>query len=203
MTKQFSKIFLFLAFFFILSTSASAQLQTDSNIIRTRVGNPQIQASSCPIPGGVPSCGSRNEPRAGCGHCDASYTRSFGCPVDYPSLAYALDVPGSYGQDVILPLIGGAQIRWTFLDQPKNVNNTAIQRYGGLNEATGEQYMIKFHHTAPGSGSGTKNSGAVGAKICSAPCDDGTGPHVHIEFARVNNDGSYTWLDAPLFFCGG
>ena len=178
-----------------------AQLQTDSNTLRTRVGNPQVQASSCPISGGVPSCGSRNEPRSGCAHCNPLYTASFGC--GYESLAYALDVPGDYGQEVILPSIGGAQIRWTFLDQPKNVNNTAIQRYGGLNETTGEQYIIKFHHTAPGSGSGTKNSGEVGAKICSEPCDVGTGPHVHIEFARVNNDGSLPWLEAPLFFCGG
>lgn len=199
--KNVLVVFSLFIFLLLLGGVAYAQLQTDSNEVRTRVGNPQIQASSCPIPNGVPSCGSRNEPRAGCAHCDTRYTVDHGC--GYPSLAYALDVPGDYGQEVILPSIGGAQIRWAFLDQPKNVNNTAIQRYGGLNEATGEQYIIKFHHTAPGSGSGTKLSGEIGARICSEPCEVGTGPHVHIEFARVNNDGSYIWLDAPLYFCGG
>lgn len=184
----------------LFALKAFAQQQTESNEVRTRVGNPAIQASSCPIPGGTPSCGSRNEPRRSCGHCGVGYG-AFSC--NYESLAYALDVPAPYGSEVYLPTINGRSIRWTFLDQPKNVNRTAIQRYGGTDTQTGEQYLIKFHHTAPGSGGGTRFSGEVGARICSAPCDVGTGPHVHIEFARVNSDGTYQWLDAPLYFCGG
>jgi hypothetical protein len=188
-------------FFITFSVFTGGVSAQSSSTWRTRVGSPTVQASSCPIPGGIPSCGSRNEPRGGCGHCDAAYTAAYGC--GYESLAYALDVPGSYGADIFLPTIGGNNIRWTFLDQPKNVNRTAIQRYGGTDEKTGEQYMIKFHHSAPRSGGGTKLSGEVGARICDSPCDVGTGPHVHIEFARVNGDGSYSWIDAPLFFCGG
>lgn len=182
-------------------TSVHAQQQSDSNEVRTRVGNPTVTASSCPIPNGIPSCGSRNEPRNGCGHCSPAYTSAHGC--NYESLAYALDVPAPYGADVYLPTINGAEIKWTFFDQYYNDSRTTIQRYGGTDEETGQQYLIKFHHSLPNSGGGTKHSGEVGANICQAPCNVGTGPHTHIEFASVNSSGSYTWLDAPLYFCGG
>lgn len=171
-----------------------------SSTWRTRVGNPVTQASSCPIPGGIPSCGSKNQPRNGCGHCGAGYENF---PCNYDSLAYAMDVPAPYGSNVYLPTIGGNIIKWTFMDQYNNDSRTAIQRYGGTDEATGQQYIIKFHHSAPGSGGGVKVSGDIGARICDAPCNVGTGPHVHIEFGRLNSDGSVSWVDAPLYFCGG
>lgn len=198
-------IFLTALFLFLVSgvyVFSQERLQTDSNTITTKVGSPPTASgpSSCPIPGGVPSCGSRNNPRASCGHCGAGYE---GYPCDYPSLQYALDVPGSYGQSVILPSVGGQSIKWAHVaQQMKSDGRTAIQYYGGTNEATGEQYWIQLHHTAPGSGGGTKTSGQEGARICNAPCEVGSGPHVHIEFARVGNNGVKEWLDAPLYFCG-
>lgn len=198
-------IFLFALLSFLTSGAlvfSQQQLQTDSNTITTRVGNPPVASgpSSCPIPGGAPSCGSKNNPRAGCGHCGAGYG-SFSC--GYQSLQYALDVPGSHGQSIILPSVGGQSIKWGFAGQQmKSDGRTAIQYYGGTNEATGEQYWIQFHHTTPGSGGGTRLSGEEGARICSAPCEVGTGPHVHIEFARVTSGGVKEWLEAPLYFCG-
>jgi len=196
------KYSLFLAILFILLSVTivfAQQLQTNSNTVRTRVGNPPA-ASSCPIPGGVPSCGSRSVPVSGCGHCGVGYG-AFTC--NYESIPYAMDVPGAYGQEIILPTIGDQEIKWTFVrEQVKSDGRTAIQNYGGINETTGEQYWLQFHHTAPGSGGGTRFSGDVGARICSAPCEVGTGPHVHIEFARIGPNGTREWLDAPLYFCG-
>ena len=178
--------------------TAGAQYQTDSNTIRTTVGNPAVQASSCPIPNGISYCGSKNHPIRGCGHCGIGY----GFPCDYPSLQYALDVAATYGQEIFLPEITGQKIKWTWVDQQiKSDGITSIQRYSGTNEKTGDQYWIQFHHTAPGSGSGTKMSGEVGARICRSGCDVGTGPHVHIEFANVTSTGLLSWVDAPLYFC--
>lgn len=179
--------------------------QSASSSVRTTIGNPPTIASSCPIPGGVPSCGSERVPvntsTSGglCGHCGAGYG---GYVCDYPGIHYAMDIPGTPLQPIIMPSVDGAKIKWVFNHQSVGSDGiTAIQYYGGTDENTGDQYWIQFHHTLPGSGSGIHYSGEEGAKICQTGCDTGSGPHVHVEFAKVSSSGQMLWQDAPLYFC--
>lgn len=207
----FLSLLFVMIFFFPGSTTTGLALEEDQPDIPPGSGDGTIEptptplaidASSCPIPSGVPSCGSKNVPRSGCGHCNAAYEAAYGA-CTYDSIPFAIDIPSPEGSSIILPAIDGESIRWTWLDPQtlNNAKNTAIQRYSGLNEETGDQYLIKFHHTAPGSAGGTKYSGETGARICTSPCSYGTGPHVHTEFAKVSSSGPEEWVDAPLYFC--
>ncbi len=194
--------------FFLISflTYKAYAVDHSSNIVVTKIGNPPISSgggavtdpSSCPIPGGQISCGSENIPVGGCGHCGVGYG-NYTC--GYPGIHYAMDVGAKPGDPIFMPLVDGKNIRWTFSHQQLNDSLTAIQYYGGINEETQEQFWIQFHHTAPGSGGGTLSSGDQGATICATGCSTGTGPHVHIEFALINENGERIWQDAPNYFC--
>lgn len=183
--------------FFTLNAYAQQQFRTNSNTVTTRVGNPVVAASFCPIPNGTITCGSKNVPVSGCGHCGIGY-ESYMSNCTYEGINYAMDIAGIDFQDVILPSIEGQSISWTFAaENPRG--NQAIQQYSGTNLATGEKYWIQFHHTSPGSGAqGTHISGERGANICGNGCNMG---HVHVEFARIDTSGKQNWLDAPNFFC--
>lgn len=173
-------------------------LETKSNSVTTRVGNPPASASFCPIPNGTITCGSKNVPVNGCGHCGIGYEAHM-ANCTYEGINYAMDVAGSDFQEIILPSIQNVSISWTFVGESIK-GNQAIQQYSGTNLSTGEKYWIYFHHTSPGSGSlGTHVSGERGAAICGNGCNMG---HVHIEFARIETVGKPVWLDGPNYFCG-
>ncbi len=195
------KILIILSLALLFPSIVIAQQQSESNEVRTRVGNPTTNASDCPVPGGPLSCGSRNHPRGGCAHGSASYCSAYGgC---YESLAYALDIGGAEGDPVYLPTIYGDVITWAWLSETPNDSRTSYIAYAGTNPETGEQYKIRFHHSLPGSGGGTKQSGDIAVNMCIEPCSNGSGPHTHIEFWRINSNGSETPLEAPLYFCVG
>ncbi len=201
-------ILVFLIASLLFAVNAAAQ-EHSSNPVTTIIGNPpitsngsgpdSIDASSCPIPNASPSCGSKNVPVNGCGHCGVGYGNY---PCGYEGIQYAMDVPTGPLSPIYMPLVNGKEIRWTFSHQMvKNDGITAIQYYGGTDDETQEQYWIQFHHTQPGSGAGTISSGDRGANTCQTGCDTGTGPHVHIEFAKVDSSGNKIWQDAPNYFC--
>lgn len=178
-----------------------------SNTVTTRVGNPppspdnseSIDATSCPIPNGTITCGSKAVPVSSCGHCGIGYE---GYPCNYDSLKYAMDVGAHPLDPIYMPLVNGKKIRWTFSHQTVHTDGiTAIQYYGGIDDDTQEQYWIQFHHTKPGSGGGTIFSGDRGATVCQSGCSTGSGPHVHIEFAKIDSAGNKLWQDAPSYFC--
>lgn len=173
-------------------------MRTESNTVSTTVGNPPVSLAVCPIPNGVITCGSKNVPIDGCGHCGIGYG-AYMKNCTYEGINYAMDIGGDDFQNVILPSVDGKTINWTFVDQTNRKVDQAIQRYVGTDIATGEKYWIQFHHTAPESGiQGTHLSGSVGAKICGNGCGMG---HVHVEFAKVDTSGRNVWVDAPTYFC--
>lgn len=177
---------------------AQAQFRTNSNTVTTRIGNPVSGEFSCPIPKGNITCGSKNLPVSGCGHCGIGY-ESYMNNCTYEGIYYAMDIAGADFTNVILPSVNGKIISWTFAAQANNKGNQAIQQYSGTDSSTGDKYWIQLHHTAPGSGrSGTYSSGGVGAKICGDGCGMG---HVHVEFAKIETSGKYSWQDAPAYFC--
>lgn len=177
---------------------AQSTLRTDSNTVTTRVGNPPTIEYACLIPNGIITCGSKNVPVNGCGHCGIGYEAHMkNCT--YPGIYYAMDIGGTDFQNVILPSVEGKSISWSFVDQTNATPNQAIQIYVGTDAASGEKYWIQLHHTAPGSGkSGTYASGETGAQICGNGCGMG---HVHVEFAKVDTSGRNIWVDAPDYFC--
>lgn len=195
-------LFFITLLFFTITGVVFAQFQSDSNVVKTKIGNPkEIDATDCPIPQGNPTCGSSFTPLASCGHCGLNYGSSAWCegPLAYESIKYAMDIGGGYGQTVYLPKIKGDTIDYTFLGEQSS-GDQSIQRYAGTDKSTGEQYYIQFHHTQPGTATkGSSQSGAVAATICQN-CNPGTGPHVHIEFGSGGASGT-TWLDAPKYFC--
>jgi hypothetical protein len=188
-----------------LSYKAYAQDHA-SNIVITKIGTPPTSTnggsvtdpSSCPIPNGSITCGSERVPVGGCGHCGVGYG-DYSC--SYEGIHYAMDVGAKPGDPVYMPLVDGKKIRWTFSHQQINDSLTAIQYYGGVDEDTQEQYWIQFHHTVPGSGGGSLYSGDQGATVCAPGCSTGSGPHVHIEFAKISDSGTRVWQDAPNYFC--
>lgn len=185
---------------------AQQQYRTESKIVTTKIGNPPVVASFCPIPNGEITCGSKNKPINGCGHCGVGY-EDYMDNCDYEGINYAMDIKGNDFQDVILPSVNGVQISWTWVDQTheklpsEEGGPQAIQRYSGTNTSTGEKFWIQFHHTRPGSGNqGTHTSGERGANICG----DGCSPekHVHVEFAKLDSlSGKPMWQEAPDYFC--
>lgn len=181
-----------------ISQSAYAQFRTDSNTVTTKVGNPQTQTiAACPIPGGNITCGSKNVPVNGCGHCGIGYQAYMkGCT--YEGIYFAMDIAGNDLQNVILPSVDGKTIQWSFVSQTNSDGSQAIQRYSGTNITTGEKYWLQLHHTNPGSATkGIKPSGEVGAQICGNGCNM---KHVHVEFAKIDASGT-KWQDAPSYFC--
>lgn len=179
---------------------AQAQFRTDSNTVTTRIGNPVLGEFSCPISGGSVTCGSKNIPVNGCGHCGQGYGEYISL-CSYEGIHYAMDIGGSALQNVILPSVNGKILSWTFAGQSNNKGDQAIQQYTGTDVSTGEKYWIQFHHTQPGSGrAGTHPSGNVGAQICNG-CNAGSGLHVHVEFAKIDTSGAFVWQDAPAYFC--
>jgi hypothetical protein len=200
-------LFLFLAFSF----KAFSQTHT-SNPVDIVIGKPptsspgtggsgpsSINASSCPIPGGRVTCGSKNVPVSGCGHCSVGYENY---PCNYHSLQFAIDISAPALAPIYMPLVDGKKIRWTFSHQTVHSDGiTAIQYYGGIDDDTQEQYWIQFHHAQPGSGGGTIFSGDRGANICQTGCKTGSGPHVHVEFAKIDSSGNKIWQEAPNYFC--
>lgn len=190
--------FIVIALFTTKHTLAQTQFKTESNIVRTVVGNPPIPVSVCPIPTGTITCGSKNVPVNGCGHCGIGY-EAYMKNCTYEGINYAMDIGGNDFQDVILPSVDGVSIQWTFSDESNATNNQAIQLYSGTNLSTGEKFWIQFHHTSPGSGNpGTHESGERGANICGNGCEM---KHVHVEFAKIDTSGKTVWLDAPDYFC--
>lgn len=191
-------LFFFLVTLFLTAGAAFAQnaLHSESNTVTTRVGNPVGGVAACPIPSGQITCGSKNVPVNGCGHCGLGYD-AYMSNCSYPGIYYAMDIGGSDFQDVILPSVNGKIITWVFLAETNNVGNQAIQNYSGTDSSTGEKYRLQFHHTAPGSGGGTHSSSEVGAKICGNGCGMG---HVHVEFGKITPSGT-DWVDAPNYFC--
>jgi len=152
-------------------------------------------ASSCPIPNGVITCGSKNKPVNNCGHCGLNYgADNIARYCGFDGTKYAMDIGGADLSPVYLPKISGNVIRWTFVSEDQGTE--AIQRYTGVDELTHEQYFISFHHTQSGSGNpGTHFSGDIGAKICGNGCNE---RHVHVEF-QIGSQGNY--VDAPDYFC--
>ncbi len=184
--------------FMVMEVYAQQQYQTKSNTVTTRIGNPPISVSVCPIPNGTINCGSKNVPVNGCGHCGIGY-EAYMKNCTYEGIYYAMDIGGNDFQDVILPSVGGASIEWTFSTESHRTSNQAIQLYSGTNLSTGEKYWIQFHHTRPGSGNpGTHTSGERGGNICGDSCEM---KHVHIEFAKIDTSGKTIWLDSPDYFC--
>ena len=179
--------------------SVHAQLRTESNTVTTKVGNPQPQIiAACPIPGGKISCGSKNIPINGCGHCGIGY-EAYMKNCTYEGIYFAMDIGGADLQNVILPSVNGKTIQWSWVDQTNAKDSQAIQRYSGTNTTTGEKYWLQFHHTDPGSAiKGIKSSGEIGARICGNGCNM---RHVHVEFAKIDPSGVTKWQEAPSYFC--
>ena len=198
-------IFCFVLCVALTVSLATVALALESNEgVRTKVGNPNTNATGCPIPidQSIITCGSKNEPRSSCGHCGLNYGDSEWCtgPKAYTSINYAMDVQypgqdaGNRGKPIYFPTIKGNTISWTHAGVISG-DNQEIQKYNGTDTKTGEQYYIQFHHTTIGSGTkGTHDSGEIAATICEK-CN-----HVHIEFGSSGPSGT-SWLDAPLYFC--
>lgn len=179
---------------------AQAQFRTDSNTVTTRIGNPPTEELACPIPKGVVTCGSKNVPVNGCGHCGVGY-EAYMSTCFYEGIYYAMDIGGTPGQNIILPSVNGRILNWSFAGQSNVKNNQAVQQYEGTNTSTGDKYWIQFHHTTIGSGqTGNRSSGDIAAQICSN-CISGSGAHVHVEFAKIETSGAFVWQDAPEYFC--
>ncbi len=201
--KFFITLFLFLVFS-LFAGRIHAQLQSTSNTVTTDVGTPITSSAICPISNGIITCGSKNVPIGGCGHCGIGY-EAYMKNCTYPGIYYAMDIGGANDAPVILPSVNGKTISWTFVDQTNEIYPPllnapqAIQQYAGTDVETGEKYWIQFHHTGIGSGvPGTHSSGERGANICSGGCNMG---HVHVEFAKIDTSGKNIWIDAPTYFC--
>ena len=200
--KKITILFAVIACIAITSFLQRSIFAQSSSTARVRVGNPAILASSCPIPNGVVTCGSKfTAAQNGCGHCGAGYGASRWCtgPEAYEAINYSIDIGGAWGQETFLPMVKGNVVSWTRLS-PITGTDQEIQRYAGTDTTTGEQYYIQFHHTIKGSApEGTRLSGEHASNICNN-CSGVSGPHVHIEFGSSGASGTQ-WLDAPLYFC--
>lgn len=156
-------------------------------------------ASFCPIPNGIVTCGSKKTPINGCGHCNEDYINTYTGADVYCGVKgseNAMDIAGNANSPVFLPTINGKTISWTF-GQERVGTVGFIQVYNGKAE-TGETYLISLHHTTQGSGIlGRRISGDQGATICPT-CN-----HVHVQLASgdpYQNPGD-EYLDAPSYLC--
>lgn len=199
---------IFLPLVTITSGHALAQFRTESNTVTTRVGNPiSGNVAACPIQGGTVTCGSKNVPVNGCGHCGMGYEAYMdNCKYEkYEGINYAMDIGGGDFTPVLLPSVNGKIIEWSFVNETNRKNKgekdgpQAIQLYSGTDTSTGEKFWIQFHHSAPDSGNpGTHGSGTQGATVCGDGCNM---RHIHVEFAKIEPSGKMSWQDAPNYFC--
>lgn len=200
-------ILLFSLFFFAITV-----LAVSSNPVTTKVGDPRVEApgvnppssqnaSSCPIPQGVITCGSKNTPISGCGHCGVGYgeenTRAY-CRAGSGN-DQAIDISGVDFQEIQLPKLNGHIIKWTFLRQQEGTPTTQV--YSGKDMLTGDQFIIQFHHTERDSGNGGEHfSGEKGGQICGNGCEKRVSMgHVHVQLASSTGD----WFDATQYLCKG
>jgi hypothetical protein len=161
------------------------------------VGPGPGDATSCPIANGVLTCGSQMTPVDGplglCGHCGVGYN----APCNYEGTKFAIDIDGVAGDNVVLPLINGHNVKWTFFYEEPRGTGEAILGYGGEDTVTGDTYYLQLHHVAAGSQNRNEAySGDSGARICST-CD-----HLHVQMgAGATGPNTTTWLDGAQFFC--
>ncbi len=165
----------------------------------------------CPIPNGQVTCGSKDRPANGCGHCSEEYKRENPslvslCNDPDSGIQHAMDIGGLDLAPVYLPKINGHVIQWTHQGQISgSVPTEAIQRYTGVDELTHAQYFISLHHTQFGSGNeGTHIiSGDVGALICGVSRVTGVScnkRHVHVQLGLITPRGTQ-WFEAPDYLC--
>ncbi len=195
-------------FLTIANVVLAQQSGTKSNTVVVEVGNPP-KDSSCPIPGAKLTCGTKDNPKGGCGHCNASYVSTWSyladiCKNEKSGLAYGLDVTGSSGTaadgtPALLPKANGKNVDWTFVEQEKGTSGF-IQKYKGI-DADSKSYWLQLHHTEYNSGVGnstvgaTAKSGDTGGKIC---CGES---HVHVQLGTTDTNGVITWQDPTQYFC--
>ena len=187
----------------VISSQSNAAALTSTSTTTTQVGN-ATTAVSCPMPDGLQMCGTIDNPRGGCGHCNADYRRNWPdlipvCDNTALGLAYGLDISGNDGQNILLPSVNGQSINWTLVRKDENPgrNSGVIQSYSGKG-SDGKAYWLQYNHTEPGSAVGG-NSGEVGAKICSSSCDHERHVHMQIGFQGANN--VVAWQDPTAYFC--
>ncbi|MBI4037108.1 hypothetical protein HY385_01650 [Candidatus Daviesbacteria bacterium] len=135
----------------------------------------------CPIPNGTVTCGSVGTGGiAGCenGHCGAKYDNPANICSLVPATAYAVDIGGSPGQEVLMPTLTDPQtgitqsLNCTFLGQEAGIEGDTINRFGCQ-----DNIWIRFHHLQSGQPAKTVKSGELVGKIANSA----GGPHVHIQ----------------------
>ena len=166
-----------------------------------------IAANSCPISGGVVTCGSEFTLDAnGCGHCTPAYIKDWDsggwCAKDR-GIHYAMDIGAKAGQEVYLPKVNDHMIKWTLsYEEVRPDYAQAIYGYSGEDETTGDKYYIQFHHVEIGSqnAGGTHESGEIGARVCTS-CNPGN-YHLHMQLGAGGvGPGGTQWIDTPKYFC--
>ena len=166
-----------------------------------------IAANSCPISGGVVTCGSEfTLDTNGCGHCTPAYIKDWDsggwCAKDR-GIHYAMDIGAKAGQEVYLPKVNDHMIKWTLsYEEVRPDYAQAIYGYSGEDETTGDKYYIQFHHVEIGSqnAGGTHESGEIGARVCTS-CNPGN-YHLHMQLGAGGvGPGGTQWIDTPKYFC--
>ena len=177
--------------------------------------NPAITppAGTCMPPGGPYSCGTRNHPINGCGHCGIGYPRASYCKADDTARnaggnAEAIDITHKPLASVPLPFIKGHSVIWhhdldTFFSDNSDPY-ASYQEYSGTDTVTRKKYIIRYLHTQHRSGIplGTNaNSGVEGVKVCLQWVRNGAvtqGNHIHIQIY----DGQIKkWVEATDYYC--
>lgn len=222
--------------FLLITTSGLvySQLQKESNTVCTKVGqsgpectsggdmippkNPVEGLFSCPLDGGKITCGSKNHPVNGCGHCGLGYDSSaIQCNAEYQNGTFnAIDIsnmpPGDLkirGEPIYLPYIGSNNIEWKYLKQDvtDGIATEARQQFVGYDKVNVKSYFLQYHHTellsSPPPSGKAYNSGEIGARICRIPSRASNCDHVHTQILPGTAIDHSKWLDAAIVFkCG-
>ncbi len=167
------------------------------NITPTTTPGGGSVTATCPIRGGIITCGSKFNTVNNCGHCNPN--TDYASDMDqctYNGINYAEDVGASAGTNVILPSLNGESIIWNFYNEQQSGIGSTIMYKG--NDSHDITYVIEFHHVAGGSSVKRGLSGDIGAKTCTG---DSRCNHVHIEFYKLPATGVQDYVDASKTFC--
>lgn len=169
-----------------------AQLRTDSNTVRTKVGNPSTSTAgvvACPLIAGTVTCGP-SKPQwtyySGCqgGHCAGDYSIGSWCAAG--DAQYAADISGVAFQETFLPSIYFPDTQESHSVTCKLASISTGQSSGQdifafscSDDVTGGFIYIDFHHMYSGNRPAFDVEYKTGDLI--GKLDPNDGPHAHVQ----------------------
>lgn len=193
----FFSLFLFIAVETQVVFSQTQNYQTDSNTVKTKVGNPLALSSvACPIPNGKITCGpskpvfTNYSPVCTSGHCAGNYGTPQWCN-DFPATAYASDVPGKPHEDVYIPAItipGDLEPHSITCDYYRSSSGTynpnqITTMFSCKDDKNGNKVWIQFSHILKGSEPKSRGPFKSGDPAAGKVDPDTVGnfPHTHVQ----------------------